>query len=155
MNVFLDTEFTNFYSPSLISIALVAESGAEFYAEVPYSTSECSDFVLEIVIPRLSKSAECQYTSHRLKMAMESWLRHLEGDDGELVIVLFDSQTDWDLFAKALDFQIPSKCYGKFLPSEIDDDTDELYSAKGLEEHNALHDARVGLLKFLNVQKRS
>ena len=34
MLVFLDTEFTDFTSPDLISIALVAEDGREFYAEL-------------------------------------------------------------------------------------------------------------------------
>jgi hypothetical protein len=32
--VFIDTEFTDFNDPHLISIGLVAESGEEFYAEV-------------------------------------------------------------------------------------------------------------------------
>lgn len=35
-NVFIDTEFTDFLDPQLISIGLVAESGEEFYAELPY-----------------------------------------------------------------------------------------------------------------------
>ena len=33
MLIFLDTEFTNFVRPNLISIALVSEDGQEFYAE--------------------------------------------------------------------------------------------------------------------------
>jgi hypothetical protein len=34
-NVFIDTEFTDFLDPQLISIGLVAQSGEEFYAELP------------------------------------------------------------------------------------------------------------------------
>ena len=33
MLVFLDTEFTAFVRPDLISLALVSEDGREFYAE--------------------------------------------------------------------------------------------------------------------------
>lgn len=46
MLVFLDTEFTAFVRPDLISIALVAEDGREFYAErTDYYREDCSDFV--------------------------------------------------------------------------------------------------------------
>jgi len=34
--IFIDTEFTDFIDPQLISIGLVSEFGEEFYAEVPY-----------------------------------------------------------------------------------------------------------------------
>jgi len=48
MLVFLDTEFTDFVRPDLISIALVAEDGREFYAErTDYHRDACSDFVRE------------------------------------------------------------------------------------------------------------
>jgi len=33
--IFIDTEFTNFSNPQLISIGLAASTGEEFYAEVP------------------------------------------------------------------------------------------------------------------------
>lgn len=33
MLIFLDTEFTDFARPDLISLALVSEDGREFYAE--------------------------------------------------------------------------------------------------------------------------
>ena len=41
MLVFLDTEFTKFNSPDLISLALVAEDGREFYAERTDQGSIC------------------------------------------------------------------------------------------------------------------
>lgn len=56
MKLFLDCEFTQL-SPAakLISLALVAEDGSEFYAELPDSwhMEDCSDFVVEIVLPQL------------------------------------------------------------------------------------------------------
>lgn len=51
MLVFIDTEFTNFVRPDLISIGLVAEYGREFYAErTDYRSGECSSFVRETVL---------------------------------------------------------------------------------------------------------
>lgn len=44
LNVFIDTEFTDLLDPQLISIGLVAESGEEFYAELPYEVRACSVF---------------------------------------------------------------------------------------------------------------
>nr|WP_181375057.1 hypothetical protein [Polaromonas sp. W10N] len=50
MLVFLNTEFTDFARPDLISIALVSEDGQEFYAERDdYCHADCSDFVRETV----------------------------------------------------------------------------------------------------------
>ncbi|MDR6397475.1 hypothetical protein [Herbaspirillum seropedicae] len=48
-NVFIDTEFTDFLDPQLISIGLITESGEEFYAELPYDIKACSAFVKEAV----------------------------------------------------------------------------------------------------------
>lgn len=55
MLVFIDTEFTDFVNPQLISIGMVADSGEEFYAEVPFSDDRCSEFVRETVIPLLNQ----------------------------------------------------------------------------------------------------
>jgi hypothetical protein len=55
MNIFLDTEFTDFYEPCLISMGLASEYGEDFYAEVPYPDHACSAFVREAVLPLLRK----------------------------------------------------------------------------------------------------
>ncbi|WP_338920302.1 hypothetical protein V0M98_24815 [Pseudomonas silesiensis] len=56
MKIFLDCEFTqlNQYS-KLISLALVSQSGEEFYVELTntYSLDDCSDFVIQNVLPHL------------------------------------------------------------------------------------------------------
>jgi len=54
MLIFLDTEFTAFFDPMLISIGMAADSGEEFYAEVPFTDAACSAFVREAVALRLS-----------------------------------------------------------------------------------------------------
>lgn len=55
MKIFLDTEFTDFIDPQLISIGIAASNSEEFYAEVPYSIDLCSTFVKEVVIPLQGK----------------------------------------------------------------------------------------------------
>lgn len=54
MKLFLDCEFTNFQG-KLISMALVAENGDEFYEVVPYKTELCHPWVVENVLPILNK----------------------------------------------------------------------------------------------------
>ncbi len=56
IKVFLDTEFTDFNIPKLISIGLVTEDlSRSFYAELPnnYTIDDCSYFVQERVLPLL------------------------------------------------------------------------------------------------------
>ena len=58
MLIFLDTEFTDFARPDLISLALVSEDGREFYAErTDYDPERCSEFVRETVLPLLDELA--------------------------------------------------------------------------------------------------
>lgn len=56
--VFLDTEFTGLHQKStLISIALVAETGEEFYAEfTDYDTSQSNTWLEENILPKLNLS---------------------------------------------------------------------------------------------------
>lgn len=55
IKIFLDTEFTGLVQQStLLSLALVAETGEEFYAELTdYYTSQLSDWLEEHVISQL------------------------------------------------------------------------------------------------------
>jgi hypothetical protein len=56
MKLFFDCEFTQLnQSTKLISLALVSESGDEFYVELTdtYQVEDCSDFVIENVLPQL------------------------------------------------------------------------------------------------------
>ena len=77
MLVFLDTEFTNFVRPDLISIALVSEDGREFYAErTDYRHADCSDFVRQTVQPLLGRvpGAQCD----RAELSVSGQPCHLE-----------------------------------------------------------------------------
>ena len=99
MLVFLDTEFTDFYRPDLISLALVAEDGREFYAErTDYPTPECSAFVQETVLPLLGRVPGAACNSRELTDRVRAWFAALP----EPATVIFDYGTDWDLLAVAM-----------------------------------------------------
>jgi len=57
MRLFLDFEFTQLNRDTkLISLALVSEAGDDFYVELTdtYRVEDCSDFVIENVLPQLN-----------------------------------------------------------------------------------------------------
>jgi hypothetical protein len=55
MRLFVDTEFTDFINCDLISIALAADDGREFYGErSDYDDASCTAFVREAVIAQLA-----------------------------------------------------------------------------------------------------
>ena len=56
MKLFLDCEFTNFQG-QLISMALVADDGKEFYEVVNFSLVDCHNWVLDNVVPILVKES--------------------------------------------------------------------------------------------------
>lgn len=94
--IFLDTEFTKFVHPDLISLALVSEDGREFYAErTDYRQSECSDFVLETVLPLLGRVPGAACTSNELTDRLRAWFAALP----EPATVVFDYAVDWHLLA--------------------------------------------------------
>ena len=49
MNVFLDTEFTDFRDPKLIILGMASEYGEDFNAETPFPDNACSAFVLSLI----------------------------------------------------------------------------------------------------------
>ncbi len=52
--LFIDTEFTSFKEPELISICLAKDEADFIYLEARYSLSKCSEFVVSNVLPLLS-----------------------------------------------------------------------------------------------------
>lgn len=98
MLVFLDTEFTDFTRPDLISLALVAEDGREFYAErKDFRRQDCSDFVCEEVFPLLGRVADAACTRQQLTQRLRDWFEQ-QPEPAKLV---FDFEGDWLLLANA------------------------------------------------------
>lgn len=98
MLVFLDTEFTDFAKHGLISLALVAEDGCEFYAErTDYRREDCSDFVRQEVLPLLGRVSGAACTQPELMERLRTWFERLP----EPATLVFDFEGDWLLLADA------------------------------------------------------
>ena len=97
MKLFLDCEFTqlNQYS-KLISLAVVSESGEEFYVELTdsYTVEECSDFVIQNVLPQLDPLRYGQ----SLVEARASLRRFLGCFDEKLEVCSDAPHWDWGFF---------------------------------------------------------
>jgi hypothetical protein len=99
MKLFLDCEFTQLnQSTKLISLALVSEAGEEFYVELTdtYQVDDCSDFVIENVLPQL----ELQAHGVSLIDAQVALKTFLNGLDGSLEICSDAPEWDWDFFCQ-------------------------------------------------------
>lgn len=93
--LFLDTEFTNFDYPQLISIALVSECGESFYAELAdgWTPESCSPFVAREILPLLTGGDFLQERCYA-RRRLEAWL----SDFGCPVRVVTDAPGyDWPL----------------------------------------------------------
>jgi hypothetical protein len=148
LKIFLDTEFTDFFRPQLISIGMVADSGEEFYAEIPYPDSECSDFVRETVIPLLGRFPHAICSKDELPVKLRTWLElvRAQWDHIELCV---DSQTDWDLLINALEYQVPKWCGQTFVGNSIEEQLRcDFYRKNKLPEHHALYDAMANRYAF-------
>lgn len=149
MKIFIDAEFTDFLDPRLISIGMVSDAGEEFYAEVPFPEAEASAFVREAIIPQLGKhpDAFCELTDLGARVA--EWLEDVRGSNEE-VEICFDYQTDWDLFADALNNSVPPWCKPRNVARNINKLLRYAYHKKnGLPEHHALHDAHAARAAFV------
>lgn len=141
MLIFVDTEFTDFTNPELISIALVTEDGQhEFYAELPVSQHRCNAFVIETVLPQLGKINGAQCTVNELAERLHRWLGQFADSSP---VICFDFDGDWRLFCHALDNDLPSWLQGKNVFTNLDPVAVQMYFIdNGLRDHHALHDAR-------------
>ncbi|WP_448144299.1 hypothetical protein [Pseudomonas silesiensis] len=97
LKIFLDCEFSqlNQYS-KLISLALVSESAEEFYVELTdvYSIEDCSDFVIQNVLPQLDRLRYGQSC-----VGARVCLRIFQsGFDEELEVRSDAPQWDWGFF---------------------------------------------------------
>lgn len=148
MLVFLDTEFTDFLDPKLISIGMIADSGEEFYAEVPFPDSSCSAFVREAVIPLLNQYPNAYCPVSQIGMRIRTWLEIIKrrGEDMEICV---DYQTDWDLFADAMENRVPPWCKLRHIGRNINELLRYAYhKTNSLPEHHALYDAQANRYAF-------
>lgn len=141
MRVFVDTEFTHLQHRELISIALVAENGAEFYGESSeFDQSRCSDFVREVVMPQLGTPAGRSMPYLELRREVQEWLGRFSRQDRP--VVCYDFEGDLQLLESLIGGGLPlgwrhENIWTKLSSARLD----EYFSEHG-HQHHALWDAR-------------
>ena len=112
--LFLDTEFTDLDYPQLISIALIAQSGESFYAELAdgWNRAGCSHFVCKVVLPQLTGGDFLQERSFA-RRRLADWL----GDFCGPVRVVTDApRYDWALMRELLGDAAPENLFPEPMP---------------------------------------
>jgi hypothetical protein len=151
MLLFLDTEFTTLDRRlmKLLSVGIVSEDGrAEFYAELPegasWARSECSEFVLQQVLPLL-EGGKHRLAEDELAQALHAWLEAR----GEGCTLACDSELDHQLLRRVLGGRWPVNLapgfhnLGGLLDTRVfEHAADSYFSNAGVPRHHALHDAR-------------
>lgn len=156
MQIFLDTEFTNFEDCDLISVGLVTTDGREFYAERnDFDRSKCSEFVREIVLPKLSTSPAVCGNKTEIGEAMLAWLLQIQ----DPIEVCSDHSIDWALFRKLLaesEHDAPLDITWRCISDQIKDlDIERYWTLHGCDDHHALHDARANKFAFEMQMRRN
>ncbi len=176
--IFLDTEFTGLkQNSSLISIAFVAESGEEFYAEfTDYDKNGLSDWIINNVISNLFLNDDNQKRTlnkmhvkgnrQEIKSALLIWLDQFCKNDDCIQIWADVPAYDWVLFCELFGgaLNVPKQIH--FMPMDLAtflfakgvdyiEDRINLLDKSKLpigQQHNALFDAKVGfecLMKYM------
>jgi hypothetical protein len=76
-----------------------------------------------------------------LPVRLRTWLELIRAQR-DYIEICVDSQTDWDLFISALEYQVPKWLRQTFVGNDIDELLCYEFHAKNkLPEHHALYDA--------------
>ncbi len=172
IHVFLDTEFTSLAeSASLISIGLITDEGERsFYAELSdtYTQEDCSDFVLQQVLPLLDASPITESVNYKhvyARMTLAETSLHLNYWFAALidpVQVWTDAPNfDWryiqQLFnTTGLPYNLlttPNTILGKDTSANAryQNTVEREYSQNTLKRHHALDDAKAMRLGWLAI----
>tara|TARA_R110000751_G_scaffold307870_1_gene433429 strand:- start:998 stop:1447 length:450 start_codon:yes stop_codon:yes gene_type:complete len=138
MRAYFDTEFTqlNKQEYKLISLALVVPDGLELYVELTdaWQISDCSDFVLEIVLPQLDLEMHGR-TTEQARGELLDFLKKL----GQVEIISDAPAWDWPLLVWLAG---PSGLPGGVSTGQISDVIDISYDPAE-PPHHALIDSRL------------
>lgn len=157
---YFDMEFTNLHQhTTLISLGIVSDDGAEFYAEfTDYDQAQLNDWLREHVMANLYLSKPFERTSNATSVKGDTKfiLGHLQewiDDQGKVEIWSDCLAYDWMLFCELFGgaLSIPKSIY--YIPFDLctlfkikgidpDEKREEFAEMTG-SKHNALHDARV------------
>jgi len=148
--IFLDTEFSSFEHPRLISIGMAAESGEEFYAELAddWQRWHCSDFVKRHVLTLL-EGGRHRIDKETARQRAFDWLTGF----GRTVRIVSDAPDyDYKLLLRLLGRPLPANlhpaplCFDSvYFPVDLRPCIQDARSRNhkdGKPEHHALNDAR-------------
>lgn len=154
MLVFIDTEFTDFDNPRLISVGLVAEDDYRWlYSEIDsdHWYKHASEFVLSDVVPLLN----CRFGQEQPAQAAQrirTWAAKLP----ETGTICCDSDYDWDLLRRLMldnggwPAQFEDKPHRVEWTPQFGELLELYFLRYGLTRHHALYDARA--LRFAHAE---
>ncbi|AKU11645.1 hypothetical protein AzCIB_1749 [Azoarcus sp. CIB] len=146
MLIYVDTEFTAFEQPRLISIGLVAEDGYHWlYSEIDgaHWYKYASEFVLADVVPRMNSPHYGEEPAQAAARIRE-WATKLP-EEG---VIACDSDYDWTLLRKLMlenggwPAQFADYCCPIAPTPQMQADQEYFFAQYALMRHHALHDAR-------------
>ncbi|WP_230959155.1 hypothetical protein [Burkholderia stagnalis] len=131
----------------LISIALIAEDGKEFYAELTdFSVKTCSDFTRAVVLPQLGQFPNRIMARSKAASELKCWMHEISLLPEKPVICYdhpFDTALLIDLIGKR-----PSGWQLQNISSRIDSSLRDQYFEQHGGRHHALFDARANRSSF-------
>jgi hypothetical protein len=150
MFVFLDTEFTNFEEPYLISAGLVAGDRELYFEVAGVSPAICSDFAQKTVLPQLNGPAlEPIEIAQALAMFLlpcgpqVTFFCDAPRYDITLLLAFLPARLQWG-------YAVPS--FESFESEQIFQAAHQRAFASGLRRHHALDDARALATAWASLQ---
>jgi len=158
--IFLDTEFTGLHQKtSLISLAMVADSGEEFYAEfTDYDKSQVTEWHTTNVLSQLNKnlpaastvntSADKLYASgntHEIAVLLKKWINRFEMVEIWADVLAYDWVLFSELFGGA--FGIPENIF--YAPFDLA----TLFRSKGIIKPESKYTKDISRFDFIGADK--
>ncbi len=147
--LYLDTEFTEFRFPMLLSLALVGDT-VEFYAEVnDFDRLECSsEFVRDNVLPQFGKVRGASVSYMQLCNRLVRFLGDLTKalGESEYLVVAYDYELDWCLLEQTMrdaEVGVAKRLSAYLIPHQINSSQPEAQQ-KMLEYFELQRDLEIG-----------
>ncbi|SED49325.1 hypothetical protein SAMN02787142_3268 [Burkholderia sp. WP9] len=139
--IYIDTEFSDLLTPHLLSVAMVAEDGPEFYGELAeIDRAACSPFVQANVLPQLGANPELIMDRKALCDAARTWMSKFSRLK-QRPVICYDYPVDVQLLWELIGGRLPG-WKEKLIGPRIDLARKEAYFREHGGRHHALHDAR-------------
>jgi len=133
----LATEFSDLQAPEVLSIAIVGDSGVEFYGErTDFSAERCSDFVRAVVVPQFGQIDSGAMILNSLRQELREWVTAIPTMSKPVICY------DLVMLQFLLDGSLPNGWAFENISGRLNAARRAAYFRKNGGEHHALHDAR-------------